>query len=224
MLKAIYYKEWIKTHRMVGLLAILFIALLVYSFITINQSFRLLGSVQAWNAYLLKDIVLLSHLKWTPLLAGLILALSQFIPEMVNQRLKLTLHLPLPESRTISYLLSYGLIVLGGLFVISYIALWGMLRYYYPAEITGSVLVTTLPWFIAGIPAYLLTSWIAMESKWRQRIGNGIAAVCFLAYFFIDAIPGGYTPFIPFLVVLTLISFAFPFFSARRFKEGVGVR
>ncbi|MCC8154193.1 MAG: hypothetical protein LIP01_08265 [Tannerellaceae bacterium] len=224
MLQAIYYKEWIKTCRMVGLLLVLFLAILIYSFITINQSFRVAGAVSTWNSYLQNDILLLPHLKWIPLLGALILSLGQFVPEMTNQRLKLTLHLPLPETRTISYLLFYGLSVLTALYVVTYLVLWGILAWYYPVEIVTTELLSVLPWFIAGWAGYLLTSWVCMESSWKQRIKNAILSICFLSYFFIDSIPGSYNPFVPFLLLFTVICFTFPFFSARRFKEGIGVR
>lgn len=95
MFSAIFYKEWIKTRRTVGLILLLLVALLVYALVQMEQTLRVNGAVQAWSAVLLKDMSLVPEVtKWFPLLTGLLLGVAQFIPEMTDKRLKLTLHLP----------------------------------------------------------------------------------------------------------------------------------
>ena len=71
MFSAIFYKEWIKTRRTVGLMLLLLVTLLVYAFVQMGQTLRLSGAVQAWSAVLLKDMSLVPAVtKWFPLLVG----------------------------------------------------------------------------------------------------------------------------------------------------------
>ena len=56
MFSAIFYKEWIKTRRTVGLILLLLVALLVYALVQMGQTLRVNGAVQAWSAVLLKDM------------------------------------------------------------------------------------------------------------------------------------------------------------------------
>lgn len=45
MFSAIFYKEWIKTRRTVGLMLLLLVTLLVYAFVQMGQTLRLSGAV-----------------------------------------------------------------------------------------------------------------------------------------------------------------------------------
>lgn len=221
MIQALFYKEWIKTRRMVFLSAIIFACIIIYSLINTAQTFRLEGSIQAWSGVILKDVpVLPSFVQWAPFLTALMIAFMQFVPEMNNKRLKLTLHLPRPESRILSVMLCYGITVLAGIFLITYIILTILFSAYYPAEILKLVLWKSLPWFLGGLASYLLAAWICIEPVWRQRIFNTIISVCLLSIFTISAISGAYIPMFVVLIVATIASFTFPFYSAARFKEG----
>ena len=47
----------------------------------------------------MKDAVFIDYMQFVPLLAGILAALVQFMPEMQRKCLKLTLHLPCPQQR-----------------------------------------------------------------------------------------------------------------------------
>lgn len=57
------------------------------------------GGSHLWEILLSRDVVFIETLTYIPLLAGLLLAIVQFVPEMQQKRLKLTLHLPYPQNR-----------------------------------------------------------------------------------------------------------------------------
>lgn len=65
-----------------------------------------------WEVFILKNVVLLDQIKVLPLLAGIIMGITQFIPEMTKKRFKLTLHLPLGENRIVCLMLGYGMVCL----------------------------------------------------------------------------------------------------------------
>lgn len=221
MFKALFYKEWIKTRRIVLLAGIAFAGVIAYCFINTGQVFRVEGPIQAWGNIILKDMnVLPPFTQWLPILVAVAVALTQYIPEMVNKRLKLTLHLPLPETRIVSIMLGYGIVVLLSAYIVAYLILIAGLWLYYPGEIIAATVWKSLPWLLAGLAGYALSAWICMEPVWRQRILNAFVSVCILSLFFIGASPGAYAPLMPALVLLVAISYGFPFYSAARFKEG----
>lgn len=221
MYKALYYKEWYKTRRMVILGIILMLATLAYSFINLEQMFRLGGATGTWSNIMLKDMPILpSIVQWMPLAIGVLLALAQFIPEMTDKRLKLTLHLPLGENKIMSALLGYGVITLLALFVASYIILLLICSCYFPSEIMGAMIYKSIPWFGAGIVGYLLVSWVCLEPTWSQRIRSALISLAIISVFFIGAKSGAYIGLNIYLLIVMVAAFLFPFYSISRFKEG----
>ncbi|MDR3117987.1 MAG: hypothetical protein LBU44_00955 [Mediterranea sp.] len=221
MLQALFYKEWIKTRRIILLLLCLMAALLVYAFINTGQAFRMGGAVQVWGNVILKDMSILpSFIQWFPLLAGSLLGWTQFIPEMTDKRLKLTLHLPLPESKILSAMLLYGTVVWLGLFACMYLVLAAGLQPYYAGEMITAMTWTMAPWLLGGILGYYFTCWICLEPVWRRRVLNTLCAIGGLSAYYLSAKSGGYSSFLPYLLLLAVAGFFFPFYSTARFKEG----
>lgn len=221
MFVALFYKEWIKTKRIILLLGIISISLIIYTFINAAQVFRVGGAVQTWANIILKDMpVLPTVIKWFPLLIGVLIGLVQFIPEMTDKRLKLTLHLPLPETRILSSMLLYGSVVLFSFFLVMYLALFIGLQVYYPSEIVKAMTWQILPSLLGGIISYFFASWICLEPVWRQRVFNTLIAIGGLFLFCIEAKSGAYSLFLPYLICIIIVGFFFPFYSTARFKDG----
>lgn len=221
MYKALFYKEWTKTKRIITLLVVVFSAFVIYSFINTGQWFRVGGAVEVWSNVILKDIFILpSWFDKLPLLSGLLLGFSQFVPEMTDKRLKLTLHLPLPETKIVTFMLGYGVLILATLFLTTFIVLQVGLSAYYPSEALTAMTLKSIPWLLAGLTSYLFAAWICLEPVWRQRVFNALIALCLLVLFLIEGRSGAFIPFLPWLIALALVSFSFPFYSALRFKEG----
>jgi hypothetical protein len=220
MIASIFYKEWIKTRKTLLLSFIVFAALIIYIFINIEQMFRISGATQVWADTLLKDVSVLSKIQWLPLILSVLVGVSQFVPEMNNKRLKLTLHLPMPENRIMFSMLAFGLSCLLILYAITYIAIIGGLSIYYPREIVLSMVEASLPWFLAGLSGYLFVAWICIEPVWRQRVFNTLIAVYALTFFMISAKSGAYMPFVPYLLASIMVAYFFSFYSMCRFKDG----
>ena len=220
MYQSLFYKEWIKTRKIVGLLVVVFAGLISYIFIDILQQLRTAGAVNFVEAVVQKDIFLLPLMKYLPVLAGILLAISQYTPEMQNKRLKLTLHLPLSESSIISAMVGYGFIVMSTVLIVSFAILLIGLRILFPIEIVCANLLSALPWFLAGLAGYLLAAWVCLEPVWKYRVFNSIPGIGILSFFFISAKSGGFITFLPELVIIIVVSFSFGYYSVARFKEG----
>lgn len=220
MYHALFYKEWVKTRKLILLAVIVFAGFISYSFISIAQNIRVAGAVDLWEAVIMKDFPLIPLLKWVPVLTAVLLSLAQYVPEMHDKRLKLSLHLPLPETGIVLFMLAYGITILLSVYLISVLVLLSGLSIWFPAEFVKSSFYSSAPWFLSGWTAYLLTSWVCLEPVWKYRILNAAYAICALSLFVVDARPGGYHYFMPYLLMVTLISLLFPFYSVVRFKEG----
>lgn len=111
----IFYKEWIKTRWYLLLMFVVTLGFAGYSMMRINRVVELKGVEHIWEIMISKDVIFIDLLQYIPVLAGILLALVQFMPEMYHKCLKLTLHLPYSQWRMINSMLLYGLLMLGAL-------------------------------------------------------------------------------------------------------------
>jgi len=119
MLRAIFYKEWLKTRWYYLVAVLLSLGFVGYVLLNFFRAAGLKGIAHLWEVMLLRDAVFVDLLQFVPLVVGLLFAVVQFVPEMQRKCLKLTLHLPCPELRMIGAMLLYGGLLLGVLFAVS---------------------------------------------------------------------------------------------------------
>lgn len=103
----IFYKEYYKTRTTLLLGALVLLSIVIYIFIDLNQTIRFNGMTTLVAHILMRDARIATQIKLPLLLFGIAVALSQFIPEMINKRLKLTMHLPLPEGQAVRAMLCW---------------------------------------------------------------------------------------------------------------------
>ena len=216
----LFFKEWIKTRWALLIILLLFAGVLAYSFISISTALRIIGAGLVWENIVQKGVTYFDYAKFLPLLAGVLLAVVQYVPEVINKRLKLTLHLPLPEYKIMLSMLSFGVFSLAVIFLASYFTIAIGLRSYFPAEIVQWNLAAVVPWLWGGIAAYLLSVWVCLEPVWRQRVFDALIACGLIVLFYFGATPGAYAPFLPCLLILIALSVSFSFYSLIRFKDG----
>lgn len=119
---------------------------------------------------LLNGDTFISSLTYVPLICGTAIGIAQMMPEASSKRLKLTLHLPCGHTRMLITMLATGLAetLASGLVIIA-----GIAAYDYTVmtpEMTGHVLLTALPWIMAGVAAYFMATAICLERSWLQRV------------------------------------------------------
>lgn len=221
MTKAIFYKEWIKLRWLLVSIATIFLAMIPYLVLSLQSKFRFAGKAHLWSVIAEKDVNLISQLQYLPLVAGLILGLFQFIPEMSKRSLKLTLHLPHPEKLTIVKMILFGLGSLAISFLLSGSLLFSLLSLSLPPTIITTWLTASLPWYLAGFTAYILTVWISIEPSWKRRLINALFSGALLSVFLRASGSFDYTYATPILLAIGLLALIFPFYSVFRFKEGV---
>ncbi|MBS5494461.1 hypothetical protein [Bacteroides intestinalis] len=219
-MNAIFYKEWIKTRWYLLLALLVTLGFAGYSMLRINRVASMKGVEHVWEVMLARDTVFVDLLEFIPLLVGILLALVQFVPEMHHKCLKLTLHLPYPQLRMINLMLLYGLVVLLICFAANYLLMTVYMQGVLAPELYSRILLTVLPWYLAGIAAYLLISWICLEPAWKRRVLNLVISVLLLRIFFLAPAPEAYNAFLPWMAIYTLLTASLSWLSIARFKAG----
>lgn len=217
---AIFYKEWIKTRWYLLLAVLVMFGFAGYSMLRINRVANLKGIEHVWEVMLSKDAIFVDLLEFIPLLIGILFAIVQFVPEMHRKCLKLTLHLPVPQLKMINQMLLYGLLVLACLFAAACFVMWIYMQQVFAPELYCRILLTSAPWFIAGIAAYLLIAWVCLEPTWKCRVAYSVINILLLRIFFLAPAPEAYNGFLPLLVIYTLLLISLSWLSIARFKEG----
>lgn len=220
MRKAIIYKEWIKVRLFTPLAVSVLAGFTAYALLRIGRMYAFNGAGSVWLAVLDRNAVLIDNLKYLPALLGLLLGLVQFVPEMQQNRLKLTLHLPFPQSRMLLWMLGCGLALLAVLFIAQAAAIWICLRWLLAPELVARILMTALPWYAAGVLLYLFTAWTAVEPTWRRRLFDALVAAGVMRLLFMSDYPRTYDTLLPWIALLAVCALFFPIYSADRFRRG----
>lgn len=220
MKKAIFYKEWIKTRRYTLLALILSLVFVGYVLLQLQRVIGFRGVEHLWEILLSRDTVFIEVLTYVPLVIGLLMAVVQFVPEMQQKRLKLTLHLPYPQRRMVTLMLGAGLVQVLGISLLNYAVLWIYLQSILAPELVSRILLTALPWYLCGVTVYLLAAWICLEPTWYRRIVNLLIAVGVIRIFYLGTTPETYNCFLFGLVLYTVVIVLLPQLSVERFKQG----
>ena len=171
MLRAIFYKEWLKTRWYYLVAVLLSLGFVGYVLLNFFRAAGLKGIAHLWEVMLLRDAVFVDLLQFVPLVVGLLFAVVQFVPEMQRKCLKLTLHLPCPELRMIGAMLLYGVLLLGALFAVSLGVLFVAFRAVLAPELVRHILLT------AGVDL----SGTDVAAPAALRCGRGVRAEALLS-------------------------------------------
>lgn len=220
MIKAIFYKEWIKMHWFCLVAALFLAGFTAYALLRVQRVITFKGAAHIWEVMLEKEVVFIDILQYLPVLLGVLLALVQFIPEMTHKRLKLTLHLPFPQRKMILLMMGVGLAALAVLSAVQAFVLWCYFHTLLAPELVSRILLTSLPWYLAGLALYPLAAWVCLEPTWRRRVADILVAVGVCRLFFLSETPQAYDGMLPWLLALLLCVLFFPLLSIYRFKQG----
>lgn len=214
-------KEWYKTRLSFFVTLAVSILLAVYADMRINRLITLKGIDHLWLIVLLKNNTFADILKLLPLLTGLVIGVAQMVPEMAHKRLKLTMHLPLPQTKLLMLMLWVGvtetIVVLTSMSVV--IVIYDLTVM--PPDMVVSIMLTILPWLVAGVAAYLFTCAICLEASWRWRVGLGLLAAAMMAMFYSQPALEAYNSFMPILLIVTASLAILSAGAMIRFKEGL---
>ena len=182
----------------------------VYALLRVERAVDFRGAAHVWQIMIDKETVFIEPLRLLPALAGIATALVQFIPEMSQRRLKLTLHLPFPQR---------GMILVMAAAAQAAMVL-GYMHRLLALELTARAMITAVPWWAAGLTLYMLTAWICLEPTWRRRVLYLLMTAGVARMFFLSDVPRAYDGMLPWMAALWLFSLLLPLLSVDRFKQG----
>lgn len=220
MIKAIFYKEWIKTRWYILLALLVSLGFSAYAMLRISRVCSLKGAEHLWVVMMQRDAIFVELLQYVPLILGLVFALVQFVPEMHHRSFKLTLHLPMRATSALASMLSFGMLMMVLVCVPALMLMWIYLQSVLAPELYWHVLLSALPWYLAGMAAYLLTVWVALEPTWGRRVLNVVLGVLLLRIYFLAPAPEAYNDFLPLLAIITLCYSILSVLSLTRFRDG----
>lgn len=220
MTHAIIYKEWLKTRKYFFASALAAMALAAYAILVMNRVAELRGADHLWQILLLKDNSFIDIIAYSPMIIGMAIGIAQMAPEMASKRLKLTLHLPYPHIRMVLAMLGCGLCELLVIFGLQAAAIAIYDSTIFAPELVARVMLTALPWYFAGLCAYLLATAICLEGTWARRILLALVGAACLMTFFTATSLEAYNGAVWLMAALCAAIALLPFGSIIRFKEG----
>ncbi len=223
MVRSLFFKEWLKTRMAVVLAGVATMGLCAYLLITIGRVMESHGMMAVWDTLLNRDTLLIEPLRFVPIVVGVLLGVAQILPEMTQKRIKLTLHLPIENWKSIGIMVLYGAVVMAGLAVLNLGVCFGVMSVWLPAEILKHIFLTAVVWYLAGLLAYFFTVWVVLEPTWKLRIPEMLFAAACLRGFYMSTMPEAYNAFLPIMAVFTVLCSALPLLSIDRFKKGLGL-
>jgi len=221
MTEAIIIKEILKTRRAFWCSMALALFFTGYALLGVNRVIATHGVEHVWLIMLIKDQTFIDAIKYVPLLCGLLVGLSQMMPEMQQNRLKLTLHLPCPTFRLLMTMLATGFVELTIIYLIQFAAIWIYYSHVIAPELTCNALLTSIPWYLAGHTAYFFSAAVCLEGRWRRRILLSLIGAGIVTVYYLQPVPGAYNGFLPFAAVVTILLAALSLGSTDRFKQGL---
>jgi len=220
MYKSLAYKEWLKV-RWFALVAFgLEIIALIYIFSNLRATLEFNSAFDIWNVIIFRNLKELLD-TYSPK-KGIFLfeANEQYLPEILDMKLKLTLHLPLKENHVFLFLNFFGTLLLLALFLPVILIIIAISRSIFPAEIVSATLITMLPWFLAAFVLYYFIAAIMIEPLWVRRVILAVVGFVWVMQFLFDTGYGAYQNVLLPLFVITLLFSVLHLLSGLRFKRG----
>lgn len=184
MFKSIFLKEWLKIKYPLFFLLVFSIIILSYFAFDLNFQFSTIEpESMMWYRFI--------HLEHKPhfilyyfyLFVGIIVATSQFLPEIIQKRLKVTLHLPLNIFKNIFLHLFIGIIFICLIITLFSIPLLRIISDYYPKEIVQVVFEDSLFFTLISLLTYIFISLVIMEQNRIKQLLKAVFTLLFLFYF-----------------------------------------
>ena len=219
LLRAVFYKEAVKL-RLPALVLLLFNAVfLAWMFVDVRHLFRLDHPEVVWYRVIGLGQVPYDAITFIPLLSGLLFACIQFLPEMRDERLRLSLHLPVGSNSVILAHLAAGLLGLGLLYLCNVAFLVWTTLHFFPYNVLSSMLLTYLPWLMAGLIGYLGLTLALLEPGLRQRVFNLLLTAGLIIPLYETADPGAYAPTLPVFSLVPLLLLLAVLLPAYHFRH-----
>ena len=217
---SLLFKEWLKLRPFWGLTLVANAVLMAWLFIDIRHHFSIEHAEMLYYQANKIGRLFYDDIRFAPLLSGMAIAVAQFVPEVNKGRMRLSMHLPINLA---ALCMTYLVIGLGAVLVVltlNGVALYVIIATYFPVEFARSALATALPWFMAGIVAYLGTAMTLLEPARKRQIFTCLISTGLVWLFHLASSYGQYGNAIWGLGVLTILMVPSVLLPVYRFRYG----
>lgn len=221
MYRSLLYKEWIKVRWVLLVVCGISLWTLVQLVLRFRENFEFVDAVRVWTNVIHRKQIFYSNLEYNVLIAGVAIALVQFVPETLKRRLRLLFHLPVSQNRSLYFMMGVGLACILFVIALNEALLILIVSRYFPSELVWSAVVTTAPWFFSGIVVYLGTVLVVVEPVWWRRF---VYAVITFALVLLYLQGRGYDTYVQSFRQYAALGALFPLtvlLPAFRFKRGL---
>lgn len=146
--------------------------------------------------------------------------IGPFLPEITQNRLKLTLHLPDSRRAMMLGMLGYGLVLLTMLFAVQLLAIGLYLRHLMAPELVPPSYRRRYRGMQPVSAGYLFAAWICIEPTWRQRLFDALIAAGVMRLLFSSDALRVCDTLLPWIAAVVLCALFFPLHSTLRFRRG----
>lgn len=220
MIQSIFYKEWLKVRWAMLIMLVLGSLALINIFLRVRYNINFMDAHDFWYRIVIQGANYAASFKLIPLLAGLGLAVAQYFPETVNQRIKLTFHLPIRENKVLLVQHGFGLACLLAVYAAFLLLFVAGSAIFFPAEIIRMMWLTIAPWFLGGLVAYSMVGLILLEPLWLYRVLYAVIAYGFVSQFYLRSVPMAYQHVLWLFALLAVVTIIVILFSGYRFRKG----
>lgn len=215
----VWYKEAIKTRACTLILLLLSLIFMGWIWLGVNRLFLLDHPEIVWYRVMDLGQIPYSALTFFPVACACVFCVCQFLPEMRDERLRISLHLPCGMAPLMLAHLLFGMAFLAVLFLMDSLLLILMMGRFFPHEAVREALHTCLPWFLAGFYAYLCTAYAILEPQKRAKLMGVILGVGFCAPLLDKAVPGSLVPALPYFFFLLPVLLAGLLLPSMNFRH-----
>ncbi|PLW76612.1 hypothetical protein [Cohaesibacter celericrescens] len=219
MLKSVFLKEWLKI-RWIWLLALIInLCALGYLLLTVRHQFKVEHSEMIWYWVFELRRLLFDAIKYVPLLTGAMIAVAQFLPEMISNRFRLSLHLPIRADVLVWSWVGFGALMGGLIMVVYAVGLYFIISGWFPEEAAVSAVLTAAPWLLAGWVAYFGVTLIMMEPHAPHKVFYMALSLAFIGLLYQEKGYQEYDEALPVLACMAALFVLTVILPAHRYRH-----
>lgn len=168
---ALAQKEWIKLRLFGAIPFILALVLCADFYLTLKTIMSVHGAAPTMQGLIFKEQVYFDRFTWFFAIAGLFFASLQIVPECIQGRLRLALHMPASPRLVLAVPVIVGLVLQTLLGLVAVIGLAvASTQLNFPREVSVPMISTILPWILAGGVAWCATASAIAEPSYIRKV------------------------------------------------------
>lgn len=219
MTKYLLYKEWLKVKWVIAGALLLFLLIAIYTFLTIRSAQIQTGANDVWYKFLFINPKFYQLYQLPPIIFGGVLAFFQFMPELNQKRLRLSLHLPMDQKQTLFIMIVFGeTVLIFGLFFL-FLSFAIFTSFVLPAQLIHAGILSILPWGLAGILCYNYLVILLLEPVLTQRFFHFCMGLVLIFYFLQNAAMEGLNYQLISMAIITFVSMVGILHTGNRFGK-----